>query len=156
MKIKILIPLLLFHLASCNNTDEQNDASRNKSDGMTSNEMQKDSTTEKKKEFKEKEEIKPPKKIDKKSLILGIWTFTKAGRSRGKMKFTKYGNWYVQKKNNSSWKKEGSYKLSNDLSSISLTEGRNSNKFKLKSYTKNKVVIVVDKNDASDNIILTK
>ena len=147
---------MLFHLASCNITDEQNDASSNKSDGVTLNEMQKDSTTEKKKEFKEIEEIKPPKKIDKKTFILGTWTASKAGRDIGKMKFSKNGEWYGQRNNKSSWKNNGKYKLSKDCKSITIGENGRTENLVLETYTAKKIIIVVDQRDLKDNIVLTK
>lgn len=158
---RIFLSTIIFSVFSCSET-EVNESNQKTQIDSTDSTMVADSTPKTTNE--NLKEIKNTKKnlednlekVDTKTLIIGVWTFTKAGRIRGKMKFTKYGTWYIQKKNKSSWKKEGSYKLSNDLSSISLTEGRHSNKFKLKTYTKNKVVIVVDKNDASDNIILTK
>lgn len=158
---RIFLSTIIFSMFSCSET-EVNKSNQKTQIDSTDSTMVADSTSKTKnenlKEIKNTKEIlnENPEKIDKKTLIIGVWTYTKAGRIRGKMKFTKYGTWYIQKKNKSSWKKEGSYKLSNDLSSISLTEGRHSNKFKLKTYTKHKVVIVVDKNDANDNIILTK
>jgi len=158
---RIFLSTIIFSLFSCSET-EINESNRKTQNDSNDSTIVADSSTKTKnenlKEIKNTKEIlnEKPEKIDKKTLIMGIWTYTKAGRVRGKMKFTKYGTWYVQKKNKSSWKKEGSYRLNNDCSSISLNEGRHSIKCKLKTYTKNKVVIVVDKNDATDNIILTK
>ena len=163
MKNKILMPLMLFYLASCTNSDEQNDASRNKSAEINSNEIQKDSSLEENKSIKKTEviseikKIKQPKKVDKKTFILGTWNSSKAGRSVGKTKFSKNGEWYAQKKNKTSWKKLGNYKLSKDCKSITVSEGgRKATNLYIETYTSKKIVIFTDQRHINKKLVLTK
>lgn len=163
MKRKVLLIAVLFFLMSCTQSDNdkvlKEDVSENIDTTMVNGALLKIESEDKINNLKKtnKKEQENPKTQVKKDLIYGIWTFSKSGSVRGKMKFTKNGEWFEQKKNRNSWKKQGEFKISKDCKYITLSEGsRKGRDYKIDTYGPKKVVIIIDKRDLSDNVILIK
>ena len=163
MKRKVLLIAVLLFLTSCSQSDNditpKEVVSENIDTTLVNGALSKNESEDQINDLKitNKKKHDNPKTQMKKDLIYGVWTFSKSGSVRGKMKFTKNGEWFEQKKNRNSWKKQGEFKISKDCKYITLSEGsRKGRDYKIDTYTPQKVVIIVDKRDLSDNVILTK